>query len=905
MAGISDVVPMAVFQGTGSRGPFPFADGATAIPFAANGHLYALRIDAEGAAEELTLGVHYDLDVTLDSATNLYTASLSLRLDQAVLAAASGSTPAERIALWRDQPLDQSLSIGFNARLPSQSFDRLHNKLIQIGQELRHGNARAVKVPVYEDGPDLGDALARRGKVVAGNNTTGVLEMATVSSLTDGDGAVIVEEFNFVATASQQAFPLLGASIDVNSAVLVWVGGARQVSSSYTLTRSGEDTVLTLAEGVSAGVEVDVLVLGSIPTTDVGVSAAMAPVVQGDTTQEGLHELRKTAGIDYLGAVDSATALQTRLNTARDDSAFRGVELRGNVKLASRVDIWGGVTLEHTGALIKPAGNNGLFKVHGNGRLIGDGVMKVTDVVGYSENVVLVDGADEEDANVNNIHRLYQRSRIEGQFFGKNTGSGNGSAVLVNCPTNGTHELWQMGLTIDITGQGFDQPLDIVAGDLAYTFANANKATIQWGGSLRALRTAATGVYNIAHWVINGFVQARDISEQTTIPIIIAGQHYDIGLQLIDWVGGPGGTIKMIQIAAGARDIWLRTIVDPALFENLSSEDSIILVNGYPTAAVAQFGLGTMKSTRSDSVLRLKDSSLRLSNAKAISFRNAADNAEYDALKLDASDDLIVRGATGAGDQVIIDAPNATGQTHFRQNGVATFGLDASRHIYYPGNVGNSAAATLRNLNSTTRTQDFADADGVIGVKVAVPATLTSTGKVGSWAADANFVYFCTATDTWIKIPVSSWRVIGRSAGAIAHTGTTSETTLASVQIPANELGANGILRIESLWEYTNSANNKTLKVQFGGTNFQNVVPTTTNSFRAIVTVKNVNATNVQVGASSSMAIDGGMGTEGAATTAGAVDTTANQNVDFKATLANSGETITLKSWFVEISRGA
>lgn len=43
------------------------------------------------------------------------------------------------------------------------------------------------------------------------------------------------------------------------------------------------------------------------------------------------------------------------------------------------------------------------------------------------------------------------------------------------------------------------------------------------------------------------------------------------------------------------------------------------------------------------------------------------------------------------------------------------------------------------------------------GLRVAVPATATSTGQVGQWAADANYFYVCTSTDVWKRVAVSSW----------------------------------------------------------------------------------------------------------------------------------------------------
>lgn len=43
------------------------------------------------------------------------------------------------------------------------------------------------------------------------------------------------------------------------------------------------------------------------------------------------------------------------------------------------------------------------------------------------------------------------------------------------------------------------------------------------------------------------------------------------------------------------------------------------------------------------------------------------------------------------------------------------------------------------------------------GLKVPVPATATSTGQVGQWAADANYFYVCTATDVWKRVAISAW----------------------------------------------------------------------------------------------------------------------------------------------------
>jgi hypothetical protein len=51
----------------------------------------------------------------------------------------------------------------------------------------------------------------------------------------------------------------------------------------------------------------------------------------------------------------------------------------------------------------------------------------------------------------------------------------------------------------------------------------------------------------------------------------------------------------------------------------------------------------------------------------------------------------------------------------------------------------------------------FTSAGNPLGRKVSVPATATSTGALGDFAADASFFYVCTAANTWRRVAVVSW----------------------------------------------------------------------------------------------------------------------------------------------------
>lgn len=42
-------------------------------------------------------------------------------------------------------------------------------------------------------------------------------------------------------------------------------------------------------------------------------------------------------------------------------------------------------------------------------------------------------------------------------------------------------------------------------------------------------------------------------------------------------------------------------------------------------------------------------------------------------------------------------------------------------------------------------------------VTVPVPASATAVGAVGDIAADASYLYICTAVNTWKRVAISTW----------------------------------------------------------------------------------------------------------------------------------------------------
>ena len=155
---------------------------------------------------------------------------------------------------------------------------------------------------------------------------------------------------------------------------------------------------------------------------------------------------------------------------------------------------------------------------------------------------------------------------------------------------------------------------------------------------------------------------------------------------------------------------------------------------------------------------------------------------------------------------------------------------------------------------------------------------------------------------------LGTWRVLAASAVAASHTGSTAETALATIAVPANAMGPNGVLRITTHWSYTNNANAKTLSVRFGGVSgtqyLANNVSTsaTTRDQRHI---HNVNANNSQKGGMVGAVSVGGWGSNANAPVTSTLDTTTAKDIVISGVLANAGDTVTLESYLVEIVYGA
>lgn len=155
--------------------------------------------------------------------------------------------------------------------------------------------------------------------------------------------------------------------------------------------------------------------------------------------------------------------------------------------------------------------------------------------------------------------------------------------------------------------------------------------------------------------------------------------------------------------------------------------------------------------------------------------------------------------------------------------------------------------------------------------------------------------------DSYPSVLRPQWEILAASAVAVAHTGDTVETILATIPIPAGAMGANGALRINLLVSYTNSANNKIIRGRLGGiggTAFISSTLTTTALAKFTKEIANTNSAAAQV---SENAGQFGPGTTSSGVGTGTVNTAIAQDFVFTAQLALGTETLTLIRYMVEI----
>lgn len=146
--------------------------------------------------------------------------------------------------------------------------------------------------------------------------------------------------------------------------------------------------------------------------------------------------------------------------------------------------------------------------------------------------------------------------------------------------------------------------------------------------------------------------------------------------------------------------------------------------------------------------------------------------------------------------------------------------------------------------------------------------------------------------------------VIGKSAVAVSVTGTTNETTLATITIPAGAIGPNGQVEMWIVYSTTNNANAKTPRIKLGATAYYAPAITTATTVQAFVRIANRNSASSQVGMAASSPVGVGMAV-GSAITTSAINTATAQDITITGQLGVGTDTMTLESYSVRIIYGA
>ncbi len=150
--------------------------------------------------------------------------------------------------------------------------------------------------------------------------------------------------------------------------------------------------------------------------------------------------------------------------------------------------------------------------------------------------------------------------------------------------------------------------------------------------------------------------------------------------------------------------------------------------------------------------------------------------------------------------------------------------------------------------------------------------------------------------------PLSKIIVVAASAVAVPLTGSTNETTLATVTIPP--LGPRDRLRVTDVWSFNAAnANVKTGRIKLGGQTLGSSVGTNFLNLAHFTDICNRNAQNAQIARANPTGYGGWGGSTGAVFT-GTVDTSIAQDLIITGQLASGADTMTLESYLIELIRG-
>lgn len=147
----------------------------------------------------------------------------------------------------------------------------------------------------------------------------------------------------------------------------------------------------------------------------------------------------------------------------------------------------------------------------------------------------------------------------------------------------------------------------------------------------------------------------------------------------------------------------------------------------------------------------------------------------------------------------------------------------------------------------------------------------------------------------WVKLHAVKYY---NNTTPVSLTGTTAETTMLTIPVKGGLIGANGVLAIQPLWNATNNANSKTLRIKLGATTCYSYGTVNLLSQDAYINVRNISSESSQKTASGMAGGTGGTVNNYNSTS---TDTSVDFNIVVTGQLANSADTMAIQAFLIMV----